>query len=160
MYQTILVPLDGSKLAEAVMPHLELLAEAGARDIVLATVTERVIAAAGPGQATFRADGPIPHPVPVVKVPAAIGKKQLQGQRYLDRWARKLHAKGVTARTEVLLGPPAEEITACAERLGADLIVMATHGRSGPSRWAFGSVSDKVLRASDTPVLLIRSSSA
>jgi len=56
----------------------------------------------------------------------------------------------------VLLWKPAEAIVGCAEEHGCDLIVMASHGRSGVSRWAYGSVADKVLRMSCIPVLMIR----
>ena len=69
----------------------------------------------------------------------------------------------MNVKTEVLLGNPAEQIIAFAKEKGADLIVMATHGRSGISRWAysigaFGGVADKVLRASSVPVLVVRAS--
>jgi nucleotide-binding universal stress UspA family protein len=58
--------------------------------------------------------------------------------------------------TEVLLGRPAEEITLFAANEGCDLIIMASHGRSGPSRWAHGSVAEKVFRANCAPLLMIR----
>jgi nucleotide-binding universal stress UspA family protein len=89
-------------------------------------------------------------------VPEAFGKKEKQAQRYLDRVAKKMSAKGMNVSTEVLLWKPAEAIVGYAKQLGCDLIVMASHGRSGPSRWAFGSVTDKVLRSSCIPVLMIR----
>jgi nucleotide-binding universal stress UspA family protein len=67
-----------------------------------------------------------------------------------------LKAEGVKVQTEVLLGNPAEEITLFAKHRGVDLIVMSSHGRSGPSRWAYGSVADKVSRASSVPILMVR----
>ena len=89
-------------------------------------------------------------------IPEGIGKKEKQAQRYLNRIAKGLNAKGITVRTEVLLGNPAEEIAFYAEHPGCDLIIMASHGRSGPSRWTHGSVAEKVFRASSVPVLMVR----
>ncbi len=155
MEEKIVVPLDGSKLAECVLPHVEELAKScSTKEIILVTVTERI---AGHTRVTRFAQpvGPLP-PEPVLKVPVVIGKKQRQGQRYLNRIAKGLQKEGIKVRTEVLLGNPAEEIASFAEHDGADLIVMASHGRSGPSRWAYGSVTDKVFRASCVPVLMIR----
>ncbi len=90
------------------------------------------------------------------EVVVTFGKKERQAQRYLDRIAKGLEAKGMKLQTEVLFWPPAEAITSYAERNGADIIVMSSHGRSGPSRWAHGSVADKVLRISCVPVLMVR----
>lgn len=151
MYEKIVVPLDGSKLAECVLPHVEEIAKGySTKEVILVTVTERIV---GYMRVTQFAQpvGPLP-----AKVPVAIGKKQRQGQRYLNRIAKGLQKKGIKVRTEVLLGNPAEEIASFVEHDGTDLIIMASHGRSGPSRWAYGSVTDKVFRASCVPVLMIR----
>jgi len=163
MYKKILVPLDGSKLAECALPHLEVLAKGcDTEEVVLVSVTERV-----QGYRVLEGTGsPIPSPSggwiepsqPQSQrlVPEAFGKKEKQAQRYLDRIAKKLTAKGLNVSTEVLLWKPAEAIVGYANQFGCDLIVMASHGRSGPSRWAYGSVADKVLRSSCIPVLVIR----
>ena len=156
MYEKIVVPLDGSKLAECVLPHVEELVKGGStQEIILVTVTERIVASVGVTHVIPSVE-PLPRPQPVYKVPAAIGKKQRQGQRYLNRIAKGLEKKRIKVRVEVLLGNPAEEIASFTEHDGGDLIIMASHGRSGPSRWAYGSVSDKVFRASCVPVLMIR----
>jgi nucleotide-binding universal stress UspA family protein len=89
-------------------------------------------------------------------VPEAVGKKDKQAQRYLDRIAKAMKVEGIKVDTEVLLGNPAEEIVIYAKHPGCDIIVMSSHGRSGPSRWAYGSVADRVFRASCVPVLMIR----
>jgi nucleotide-binding universal stress UspA family protein len=94
------------------------------------------------------------------QIPVTVGKKQRQAERYLDRIAKGLQKKGLKVGTAVLLGRPAEEITVFAEQTDVDLIVMASHGRSGPSRWAYGSVADKVFRGSNAPVLMVRASRA
>jgi nucleotide-binding universal stress UspA family protein len=184
MYQKIMVPLDGSKLAESVLPHVEEIARGcGAGEVVLVSVTERLkvyrrSAEYGGGAAPLSpATGPMaasmlgtvaPTAGPILppegrstqpstaRVPQVVGKKERQADRYLNRIARRLEKKGVQVRTEVLLGNPAEEIAHYAGHDGCDLIVMASHGRSGPSRWAYGSVADKVFRASPVPVLMVK----
>jgi nucleotide-binding universal stress UspA family protein len=163
MYKKILVPLDGSKLAECALPHVEILTEGcDTEEVVLVSVTERVrgyramdgstepVVGSGGGW------GASIQPPGRRFVPEATGKKEKQAQRYLDRVAKTLAAKGLNVSTEVLLWKPAEAIVGYAKQSGCDLIVMASHGRSGPSRWAYGSVADKVLRSSCIPVLMIR----
>jgi len=163
MYKKILVPLDGSKLAECALPHVEELAKGcDTEEVILVSVTESIKGyraledssqpAAGPGGGFWETSHPVSHRL----VQEASGKKEKQAQRYLDRIAKKLAAKGINVSTEVLLWKPAEAIIGYAKQSGSDLIVMASHGRSGPSRWAHGSVADKVLRASGIPVLMIR----
>ncbi len=163
MYQKIVVPLDGSELAECILQHVEGLAKESDREIILVSVTERVtgyrpIIAAHEKQTEMVASAEFhlvqPQPVPVL--PEAVGKMQRQAQRYLDKIAKRLGKQGIKVRTEVLLGNPAHEIINYAEQNKADLIVIASHGRSGISRWAFGSVADKILRASSIPVLIAR----
>jgi nucleotide-binding universal stress UspA family protein len=151
MYNRILVPLDGSRLAECALPHAEELVEDRDRaEILLVSATEQVQARTRAPEARelYHSAGP--------EVTVGFGKKQSEAQRYLGRIAKELETKGIKARTEVLPWPPAETIASYAERNSADIIVMSTHGRSGPSRWAYGSVADKVLRSSCAPVLLIR----
>lgn len=149
MYRKILVPLDGSKLAECALPHAEELAKGcHTAKVILVSVTERI-----QGYRAFEDPGqPLGHRL----APEAFGKKEKQAQRYLDRIAKTMEAKGINVGTEVLLWEPAEAIIGYAKQSGCDLIIMASHGRSGPSRWAHGSVADKVLRASCVPVLMVR----
>jgi nucleotide-binding universal stress UspA family protein len=179
MYKRILVPLDGSKLAECALPHAEELAKScPAEEVMLISVTERVRGhtrdpedqelyrsseepnLGGVGSKTIAAllaqelyrgsEGPNSETI------VTFGKKEEQAERYLDGIAAKLEAKGIKVRTDVLFWPPAEAIASYAEQNDADIIVMSSHGRSGPSRWAHGSVADKVLRSSTVPVLMIR----
>jgi nucleotide-binding universal stress UspA family protein len=163
MYKKILVPLDGSKLAECALPHAEELARGcEVAEVILVSVTERVqgyraiegsterIVGSGGGWGSSMA------PPGQRLVPEATGKKEKQAQRYLDRVAKTLAAKGINVSTDVLLWKPAEAIVGYAKQYECDLIIMASHGRSGPSRWAYGSVADKVLRSSCIPVLMIR----
>jgi nucleotide-binding universal stress UspA family protein len=149
MYKKILVPLDGSKLAECVLPHVESLATCSAgAEVVLVSVTERVTG--------FRAIDDSSQPLGERLVPEAVGKEEQQARKYLDGIAKDLEAKGIKVLTEVLLGKPAEEIALFATNQGCDLIVMASHGRSGPSRWTHGSVAEKVFRANCAPLLVVR----
>ncbi len=163
MYKKILVPLDGSKLAECALPHVEELAKGcDALEVILVSVTERVQGyrpIEGPSEPTVGSGGGwIGSNQPPVQrlAPEAFGKKEKQAQKYLDRIAKNMADKGLNISTEVLLWKPAEAIIGYAKQWGCDLIVMASHGRSGPSRWAHGSVADKVLRGSNIPVLMIR----
>ena len=149
MYSKILVPLDGSKLAECALPYAEDLAKGrDTYEVILVSVTERVQG--------YRAEDDPSQPKGLQLIPEAVGKKEKQAQRYLDRIAKAMEAKGIKVRTEILLWPPAETIIGYAEQFKCDMIIMASHGRSGPSRWAHGSVADKVFRASCIPILMIR----
>ncbi|MFA4836072.1 MAG: universal stress protein, partial [Dehalococcoidia bacterium] len=77
---------------------------------------------------------------------------------YLEKAGERLKAKGISTKFGVTVGDPAEEIINLADKTGADLVAMSTHGRSGIARWALGSVADKVLHAGNTPLLLVRAS--
>jgi len=149
MYKKILVPLDGSKLAECALPYAEALAKGcDTEKVILVSVTERF-----QGYRVFEDPS---QPLGQQLVPEAVGKKEKQAQRYLDRIAKAMEAKGIKVGTEVLLGDPAEEIIIYAKHPGCDLIVISSHGRSGVSRWTHGSVADRVFRGSPVPVLMVK----
>ena len=149
MYKKILVPLDGSKLAECALPHAEQVAQGcGTGKVILVSVTER---AQG-----YRAVEDPSHPLGTQLVPEAVGKKEKQARRYLGRIAEAMEAKGIKVDTEVLLGDPAEEIVIYVKHPGCDLIVMSSHGRSGIHRWRHGSIADRVFRGSPVPVLMVK----
>lgn len=149
MYKKIMVPLDGSKLAECVLPHVEkIAASCGTEQVILVSVTERITG--------YRVMDDPSQLLGERLAPEAVGKQEKQAQRYLGKIAKTLEAKGIKVLTEVLLGKPAEEITLYAANRGCDLIIMASHGRSGLSRWTHGSVADKVFRASHVPILMVK----
>jgi len=149
MYKKILVPLDGSKLAECVLPHVGGLAAClPGVEVILVSVTERI--------SGFRVMDDYSQPLGERLVPEAVGKEDREARKYLDRIAKTLEGKGIKVLTEVLMGKPAEEIALFATNEGCDLIVMASHGRSGPSRWTHGSVTEKVFRAISAPILVVR----
>jgi nucleotide-binding universal stress UspA family protein len=141
MYQKMLVPLDGSELAECVLPHVKAIAAGcGIGQVVLLRVVE-----------------PIP-----VETPPAVDFEVIQkadakaAEGYLARIKTQLSKEGLSVEAKVLTGRPAETITDFAQRNKVDLIAIATHGRSGISRWIFGSVADRIVRSVSAPVLLIR----
>jgi len=159
MYKKILVPLDGSKLAECALPHAEELAKGCNTDeIILISVTEQIrgLTQAPEARELYHGSDRPGFQGAGAGVIVTLGKKERQAQRYLDKVAKLLEAKGVKVRTEVLFWPPAEAIASYAERNGVDIIVMSSHGHSGPSRWAHGNVADRVLRSASVPVLMVR----
>jgi nucleotide-binding universal stress UspA family protein len=159
MLQKILVPLDGSKLAECALPYAEEIAQGcQADEIILVSVTERLSGTtfAPEIQEQYRASDRRDLSGADGEVRLTFGKLEKQAQRYLGRVMKALQAKGNRVRAEVLMGNPATEIANYAEKNDTDMIVMSSHGRSGPSRWAYGSVADKIFRASCVPVLMVR----
>ncbi len=132
MYEYILLPLDGSDISESAIPHAETLAlGCGTKKVTIAHVVERE-----------RYEGML-----------ATGRRP---GVYLQRTAERLKAKGIDADIKVLTGDPSEALVYDAENNHCDIIVMASHGRSGATRWAIGSVADKVFRASNVPVLMVK----
>ena len=149
MYQKILVPLDGSKLAECVLPHVERLAlDCRVKEVILLRVCE---------PPTVPSDYPASRPVSWEEhVGQITNYAQQQCSLYLHDVEQQLREPGLKVRAESRLGNPAEQIVDYAEKNEVDLIVMASHGRSGPSRWALGSVAEKVFRATCVPILMVR----
>ena len=149
MYKKILVPLDGSDLAECVMPHVEELAEKGVvKEIVLLRVCD---------SPSIVADYPEGKGKTWEKhVEQLTGNAEQQCSLYINDVEQSLKDKGFKVKAESRLGKPADEIVNYANKNKIDLIVMASHGRSGISRWAYGSVAEKVLRSSCVPVLLVK----
>ncbi len=89
--------------------------------------------------------------------PERIEKTRKDSTAYLEGIAKKIKGNNLEVTWQIVEGTnPAEEIIKAEQELKCDLVAMATHGRSGLSRWAFGSVTDKVLRAGTVPVLLVR----
>jgi nucleotide-binding universal stress UspA family protein len=149
MYRKILVPLDGSKMAECVIPHVKTIAKGSEGiEIVLFRVCEPpVILADYPP--SLKADW-------AAHVQEETAHAQEQCSLYLGNAEKSLREAGFKTTTQSGLGKPAEEIVNYSVANGVDLIVMATHGRSAVTRWAFGSIADKVLRSSPVPVMVVR----
>ena len=137
----ILVPLDGSPLAEAALPFVQDLA----RGLHASLLLERVIlptAALYPGEF-------------VPSAGAVLNEMEVAAGEYLKGVAKRIERQGITVKTNVEIGYPAETILYAAKQAGADLIALSTHGRSGPARWIMGSVADAVIRHSDRPCLVV-----
>ena len=143
MYKTILAPLDGSKRAEAILPHLEELARANGSKVVFMQAVELALIAA---EAKFAS-----------QTKSAYEVLEKQAADYLAGLKGEFREKGIDASTVVALSPVVEAIISTAERENADLIAIASHGRTGLSRVFYGSVAAGVLHQIDRPLLLIRS---
>jgi len=152
MLETVLVTLDGSKLSESVIPVVIKLAQGGGvREVVLLRVCEPV---------SVPADYPASEATWEKHIEQITARAKEQCTVYLANAAQLIKSQGISTRTETVFGKPADEIVGYAETHKVDLIAIASHGRSGPSRWAFGSVADKVLRSTTTPILLVRAPGA
>ena len=144
MYSKVLVPLDGSELAECVLPHVKAIARGcSTGDVMLVEVVEP--------QAIWALEG-----IEAVDFVALQKADMAAAKEYLSKVQSQLTSEGLNVSSEVLEGKAAESIIEFAEQNAVDLIAIATHGRSGISRWVFGSVADKLLRSSHVPVLMIR----
>ena len=149
MYHTILIPLDGSSRAEAIIPHVEYLAETTGAVIVLLQVLEPAPIIAGPYDAR-----------PLTTDPDEIEERLREIEKYLSGWVEHFQAKGIDARYRVAQGPIVQTIIDTAANENAGLVAMASHGRSGLTRVFYGSVAAGVLQRIDRPLLLIRAQSA
>jgi nucleotide-binding universal stress UspA family protein len=151
MYQTILVPLDGSSRAEHILPHVENLAIQYKAKVIFLQVME-----------------PLQIANPSLHVTSALTdtvKESLKDfnhryeeiNTYLSGRLGEFREKGIDVRKFVEQGPVVETVISVAQRENADLIAMASHGRSGMSRVFYGSVAAGVLQQIDRPMLIIRS---
>lgn len=167
MYNKVLVPLDGSKFSECALEHVKTIAS-NVNEFVLFRVIEQLsnneVAALSEARTSFFNRGEHETRAPGITysdedysnhVLAKMGQVRAEAENYLSELAAKLVKDGIQARGEVVVGKPAESILDYAENNSVGLIIMTTHGRSGISRWAFGSVADRVARHSVVPVLLV-----
>jgi nucleotide-binding universal stress UspA family protein len=146
MYRHVLVALDGSPVAETIMPFIVEIA--GPLDLEVTLLRVNV-----PMRSTL-VDGatrPMFDDSEVARVDA---------EEYLAPLAAELRRRGVRVKTQVRRGPAAEEILKASLESNADMIAMTTHGRSGLGRLLFGSIAETVLRSSKLPVFLMRSTEA
>ena len=141
MYKKILVPLDGSPLAEAVLPHAQALAKSEGAEIVLLSVpvTPNLdYLSRTPGLAT-----------------QIIEDAERETEAYLKTEVEKLTEEGTKVTSVMREGPIPEMILMVADEVHADVIAMSTHGRSGIQRWLMDSVADRVVHHAHIPVMLI-----
>lgn len=146
MLKHVIVPLDGSELAEAALAHAQQITTPQGKITLLSAIDVPEV--------------PIYGYYPPAAIPdyeSAEENLLPRAQEYLDNIGKQVKAEGFVVGIEVHIGEPANVIVEIAERLKVDAIVMSTHGRSGLSRWLFGSVTNKVLSANACPVYVIPS---
>ncbi len=150
MFSKVLVPLDGSKVGEAALPAIEQLIDKLAKGTKVEVTLIGVVTILRHWVVVGEASAPVSY------TEEELNMIKQKVEEYLMRTVESLKAKGVTINTIVRTGNAADEILKAADEVGADLIAMSTHGRSGWRRMAFGSVTDKVLHRSRIPVLMVR----
>ncbi len=150
MYNRILVPLDGSELAESALGHAEVIAKGcHSSTVVLLRIVETGAIDNRPGAHSWGG---------VVSAPQMTDLRlrlEKEATEYLNKLADMLNSKGILTTVCVIPGEPAGVILDYSLKNQIDLIIMSTHGRSGMSRWAFGSVAEKVTSTSKVPVLVV-----
>jgi nucleotide-binding universal stress UspA family protein len=143
VYKKILVPLDGSKTAEEVLPHAKVLAYSEGAEIILLNVVANPVvefAFSNPGIAA-----------------ETIAEEEALGKKYMAGVESQLKSDGFKVSTILAEGSAANVILKIAEQMEVDVIAMSTHGRTGPAHWFIGSVAERVVHNSKIPVVLIRS---
>ena len=144
MYQKILVPLDGSKMAECTLEHVKAIATG-------CSVPEVIL---------FKVVEPVPSGGEIANFAGAEWHRNAEqgaldwSKEYLDKLSTELSSQGIFVRNVVTKGSAADEIIDYAKKNDVDLIIISSHGSSGIVRWALGSVADKVVRHSIVPVLV------
>lgn len=151
MNEKIVVPLDGSKVGEAALPYVkDILSKFSPRvkvEVVLLQVISPWTIPAGAGVAG----------VDIPYTEQELEHKKAMALDYLSNTGNTLKSPRVTVTARAEVGNAAEEIVKVAEEIDADFIAMSTHGRSGITRWAFGSVTDRVLRREGRiPIIMVR----
>lgn len=144
MYKTILVPLDGSRRAEAILPYVEALAQEHSAKVVLMQVVEPgpLLFGAAEGYTELMLD--------------ELQHRMENAETYLSTQRERLAEQGIETEVRLADGPIVEAVIRAAEAVNADLIALASHGRSGLARAFYGSVAAGVLQRADRPLLLIR----
>jgi len=154
--EKLLIPLDGSKESEKVLPHAEKLASRLKAEVTLIHVLLPLYQVYTAAESIGYYGG-----MGMVRVPYTeeqMKPLKASAESYLQKVNSRLMEKGVKTNYKVMVGSAGEEIIKTADEVAADMVAMSTHGESGFSRWEHGSIADKVLRAGSTPLLLVRES--
>jgi nucleotide-binding universal stress UspA family protein len=157
MYERILIPLDGSQVAEKILPYVEALADKFGSSVTL-------LRALTPLDAFITSTAAVPimgqaFPLYTAGDPAELAEaERAQATDYLGKIAKRLSKRGIKVKQAQPEGAAAEAIIEWARAPGTDLIAMTTHGRGGLGRVVMGSVADEVIRNTPCPVLLVRAS--
>jgi nucleotide-binding universal stress UspA family protein len=143
MYKTILVLLDGSKVAEGILPHVENLAKRFGAKVIVAQIIEPI---------HFLSHEPAIDLVEEIM----IEDLQKKTQEYFHKLQWKLRTEGIYTETRIEVGNPVKKILEIADRENVDLIAMVNRGQTGLSRVFYGSVAVGVSNRTDRPLLIIR----
>jgi nucleotide-binding universal stress UspA family protein len=147
MFTHIMVPLDGSELAECVLPQVVSIATGcGVPLVSLVRVVPPLKIYTSELEGTFA----IPDMQKIEDQSIA------NARQYLEKKASELEKQGVKPQVSVMFGNVIDSLTDFVEKNHVDLIIIATHGRSGISRFVWGSVADRILRTAKVPVLMVR----
>jgi len=153
--KNILVPLDGSKLAEEALPFAKELAAQISGTLYLVRVvplTQQLTATTFAGVSGMEGVSAVDP----AAIDQAIAQQVEEARLYLQEQADKLKAGGVSVKWGVRRGVAPDEIIQCVQENQIDMVAISSHGRSGLGRLVFGSVSDKVIREVGVPVLIIK----
>ncbi|MCW5878110.1 MAG: universal stress protein [Anaerolineales bacterium] len=152
MYKRILVPLDGSKRAERILPHVEDLAAKEAATVILLYVVDPGLVPFTPGMSM----GMAPAPQELELYWQSLQEAEQDADKYLQTQAARLAKHKIKTENLVRRGDPVNAIVSASEEENVDLIAMSSHGRTGLERVFYGSVTSGVLHKVDRPLLLIR----
>lgn len=147
MYTHIMVPLDGSELAECVLPQVVSIATGcGVPKVSLVRAVPPLKIYSSEFEGT----------IAIAEMQKIEDQSIASARQYLEKKAQELRKDGINPQISVMFGNVLDALTDFAEKNKVDLIVIATHGRSGISRFVWGSVADRILRTAKVPVLMVR----
>jgi nucleotide-binding universal stress UspA family protein len=154
MYKKILVPLDGSKLAEEVLPFVRTIANFSNVEIIVLRVAEY-------SYSFYSTCYEYPPSNPDLAITILEKKREVfeMATAYLERIVSTLKTSGIKATAETCDGPVVEAILAATDRLHIDLVILSPYGQSGYSHWTIGAIADRVLHEAQVPVILFRPTS-
>jgi nucleotide-binding universal stress UspA family protein len=155
MYQKIMVPLDGSELAECVLPNVEAIAKGCPGSTVVFVRVVEPAALTLPRDAEDYYTGKDYALLEEWREQTEAGNRSA-AKAYLKNLVSRFESEGVKVESDVIAGKAADSLADYAVKNDVDLIVIATHGHSGLKRWAWGSVAERLLRSSCVPVLMVR----
>jgi nucleotide-binding universal stress UspA family protein len=145
MYRKILAPLDGSEYSECSLEHVKAIAKGcEVPEVILLRIVEPIHSS---DLAAYAEAG--------IDTVSLMQEVETSAKTYIDRKSQELKNEGLSVQGVVITGWAADIILKYANESNVDLIIMSTHGRSGISRWFMGSVTDRVVRHSVVPVLIV-----
>ena len=143
----IMVTLDGSELAECVLPHVEAFLKAFPNsNVVCVRVVEPI---------QINLDAEI-YSKKKINISAMESERKSAAKDYLATVIERIKGDSSKLNSDVIVGRVAESLTDYAKKNNIDLFIIATHGRSGINRWVRGSIADKIIRSANVPVLMVR----